>query len=307
MSSDRQNGVRRRIAGHALLIVLGASSYVLAGCRNSGPGRDRASRVTSTASSPDTASTAVEGLFDVGGHRLYLKCEGSGASTIVYLHGFIETPAGGGGQNAGLVPSYLRDHARICIYDRANVGHSGHLAGPLTGKASVADLHRLLAAAQLRGPYVLVGGSFGGLIAVMYAATYPDDVAGLVLLDASLPDDVIKIDERFLPEEARFSPDDWRRNTEQLDRGATYRQARAMQDRVPNVPLTYIATSTPDLDPSWPVEQMAAAIRAEQRVFVNRFSRGRLVRFNVPHFMEPAIPITIADEIKRVIAASNVK
>ncbi|MEO6591346.1 MAG: alpha/beta hydrolase [Gemmatimonadaceae bacterium] len=244
-------------------------------------------------------------MFDVGGHELYLKCEGRGSVTVVYLHGFVETTAGGGSQNAGLVPSFLRDYARVCVYDRANVGRSGKLAGPLTGKASVEDLHRLLAAAHIPGPYVLDGGSFGGLIAVMYAATYPEDVAGMVLLDASLPDDVVKIDDRFLPPTARFKPDDWKRNTEQIDRGATYREARAMQGRVPNIPVTYIGTTKIELDPSWPVEQMTDAIRAEQRAFVARFSRGRLIFFDVPHFMEPAIPGTIADEIKRVIAAAE--
>ena len=85
------------------------------------------------------------------------------------------------------------------------------------------------------------------------------------------------------------------------------RQAHAMQGRVPNIPLTYIGTTRSELDPSWPVEQMTAAIRAEQRAFVTRFSRSRLTLLDVPHFMEPAIPGTIADEIKRVIAAAKSK
>lgn len=269
--------------------------------------RDPIPRATSTSYVPDTSSTIVEGLFDVGGHELYLKCEGRGSFTVVWLHGFIEKSLAGRSMDAGLVPSLLRDYARVCIYDRANVGRSGRVPGPLTGKTSVEDLHRLLAAAHVPGPYVLVGGSFGGLIAVIYAATYPQDVAGMVLLDASLPDDVIKIDNRFLPPAARFKPGDWKGYTQQIDQGATYREAHEMQGRVPNIPLTYIGTTRIDLDPSWPVEQMTAAIRAEQRAFVARFSRGRLIFFNVPHFMEPVIPGTIADEITRVIAAAKRK
>lgn len=176
---------RARRAGIVSLIALTTACQARQSAE--APGRDPVPRATSTRSVPDTSSTAVEGLFDVGGHELYLKCEGRGSFTVVYLHGFVETPAGGGSQSAGLVPSYLRDHAYFCSYDRANVGHSGKLAGPLTGKASVADLHRLLATAHVRGPYVLVGGSFGGLIALIFAATYPDEVAGLVLLDAGCP------------------------------------------------------------------------------------------------------------------------
>ena len=308
MSSGRQNEVRHTIARYvALLVGLGGSSCDLHAHGRPEPTRDRPLRAILSLSPADTTPSAQEGLFDVGGHKLYLKCEGSGSSTVVFLHGFVETSGAGGSQNAGLVPSFLRDYARVCVYDRANVGRSGSLPGPLTGKASVEDLHRLLAAAHIPGPYVLVGGSFGGLIAVMYAATYPEDVAGMVLLDASLPDDVIKIDNRFLPRDARYTFDDWKRNTEQLDRGATYRQAHALQGRVPNIPLTYIGTTRIKLDPSWPVEQMTAAIRAEQRAFVGRFSRGRLILLDVPHFMEPVIPGTIADEIKRVIAAAKSK
>ena len=64
----------------------------------------------------------LEGVFDVGGHKLYLRCEGRGAPTVVYLHGLIVTR--GGSQSSGLIPGYLRDQAQVCIYDRANVGFS---------------------------------------------------------------------------------------------------------------------------------------------------------------------------------------
>jgi hypothetical protein len=227
-------------------------------------------------------------------------------ATVVYLHGRIVSR--GGSQNSGLIPGYLRDRARVCIYDRANVGLSDPVPGPRTGNDAVRDLHRLLSAAHVRGPYVLLGASFGGLIAVMYAATYPEDITGMVLLDASLPDDVIKIDERFLPPDARMQPGDWKHNIEQIDSLTTYRQAHAMQRRKTNIPLTYIGTTRLDLDLSWPVEQMTAAIRAEQRAFVHRFSPGRLLILrDVPHFMERAIPQTVADEVKRVIAAASTR
>jgi pimeloyl-ACP methyl ester carboxylesterase len=109
------------------------------------------------------------------------------------------------GGSSGLIPGYLRDRAQVCIYDRTNVGFSDPLPGPLSGNDAVRDLHRLLSAAHIRGPYVLLGRSFGGLIAVMYAATYPEDVSGIVLLDAPLPDDVINIDEpRGRPRPGRY-------------------------------------------------------------------------------------------------------
>jgi len=300
--SDGHSAVPRTLVGYvAQLVVLGGSLYFLTACQESAPHSDRVSRAPSTRTLRDTASAALEGVFDVGGHKLYLKCEGTGSPTVVYLHGLIVTR--GGSQSSGLIPGYLRDLVRVCVYDRANVGFSDTVPGPITGQDAVKDLHQLLEAANVRGPYVLLGGSFGGLIAVMYAATYPEDVTGMVLLDASLPDDVINIDERFLPLEARMKADDWKRNREQMDLLTTFRQAHAIQRVGTKIPLTYIATTTVDLDPSWPVEQMTTAIRANQRAFVDSFTPGRLLLLkDVPHFMERAIPQTVADEVGRVIA-----
>lgn len=307
MSSDKQNGVYRTFVGHvAQLVVLGGSLHVLPACHDSGPSRAPASRTTSTVTSPEAASAALEGVFDVGGHKLYLKCEGTGSPTVVYLHGLIVTR--GGSENSGLIPGYLRDLVRVCIYDRSNIGFSDTVPGPITGQDAVKDLHRLLVAADVRGPYVLLGGSFGGLVAVMYAATYPEDVTGMVLLDASLPDDVINIDERFLALDARMQVDDWKRNREQMDLLTTFQQARAIQRTGTKIPLTFIATTRVDLDPSWPVEQMTAAIRANQRAFVDKFTAGRLLLLkDVPHFMERAIPQTVANEVRRVIEATKAK
>ena len=296
----------RTVGSLVWLVIFGAGICALASCGRSGSRHAGAAPAPSTAGRPNSDSDAMEGLFDVGGHKLYIKCEGSGSPAVVYLHGIIVTR--GGSQSSGLIPGFLRDRARVCIYDRANVGFSDAVPGPITGKDAVSDLHKLLDAAHVRGPYVLLGSSFGGLIAVMYAATYPENVTGMVLLDASLPDDVIRIDERFVPERERLQPDDWKRNIEQLDMLTTYRQAHAMALVRTNIPLTYIATTRFELDPSWPVEQMSAAIRAEQHAFVGRFPLGRLlVLRDVPHFMERAIPRTVADEVTRVLAAANTR
>jgi pimeloyl-ACP methyl ester carboxylesterase len=83
----------------------------------------------------------------------------------------------------------LAGRVRVCTYDRLNVGRSDSDAGRHTGADSVRELHALLDAAAVPGPYLLVGFSFGGLLAIMYAGTYPDQVTGLVSLDGSLPTD----------------------------------------------------------------------------------------------------------------------
>lgn len=225
---------------------------------------------------------------------------------MIYLHGLIVNR--GGSQSSGLIPGYVRDHVQICIYDRTNVGFSDTVPGPLSGREAVHDLHKMLEVAHLRGPFVLLAGSFGGLIATMYAATYPKDIAGIVLLDVSPADEVTAIDERFLSKHARLRPDDWKRNVERMDQVVTYRPAQEMPLSRLDIPLTFVATTRLELDPSWPVAQMTAAIRAEQRAFVSRFPLGRLVLLrDVPHFMERAIPRMVADEVVRVVVVARVR
>jgi pimeloyl-ACP methyl ester carboxylesterase len=77
--------------------------------------------------------------------------------------------------------------ARVCAYDRAGQGWSDDVDAPQDGLAIAADLHNLLARAGEPGPYLLVGHSAGGTYVMTYAAQYPDEVAGMVLLDSMSP------------------------------------------------------------------------------------------------------------------------
>ena len=121
-------------------------------------------------------------LVDVGGHRLHLYCTGSGSPTVV-----LEPGLGGASSDLGWVaPAVARD-SRVCVYDRAGRGWSDAAEGPQDAARIAADLHTLLERAQVPGPYVLAGHSFGGLYVQTFAASYPDQVAGLVLLDSTAP------------------------------------------------------------------------------------------------------------------------
>jgi pimeloyl-ACP methyl ester carboxylesterase len=121
-------------------------------------------------------------LVDVGGHRLHLYCTGSGSPTVV-----LEPGQGGASSDLGWVaPAVARD-SRICVYDRAGRGWSDDAEGPQDAVQIAADLHTLLDRAHVPGPYVLAGHSFGGLYVQTFAAKYPDQVAGLVLLDSTAP------------------------------------------------------------------------------------------------------------------------
>jgi pimeloyl-ACP methyl ester carboxylesterase len=119
-------------------------------------------------------------LVDVGPYRLHLECTGSRGPTVI-----LEPGGGGSAASMGLfAPAVARD-SRACVYDRAGRGWSDPAASPPDGAQIATDLHNLLARAHVPGPYVLAGHSFGGLYVRTYAAKYPEEVAGLVLVDST--------------------------------------------------------------------------------------------------------------------------
>ena len=136
------------------------------------------------------------------------------------------------------------------------------------------------------------------------SATYPDDVVGMVLLDAPLPD-TFKYAGRYLPKDDLPKPGDWRDSPEKVDDLTTFRQAQALRGNEPKIPVTYLAAKVLDVPPSYPRAKLTAADRRLQRDYLARFAPGRLIVVDSPHYMEPEIPGRIAREVKRVVAAST--
>jgi pimeloyl-ACP methyl ester carboxylesterase len=123
-----------------------------------------------------------EKKVDVGGFRLAISCLGTGSPTVVLESG------GGWGDSAWyLVQPKLATTTRVCSYDRAGLEGSDDRVppGPETADNVVDELHRLLAAARIRPPYVLGGWSIGGFFNRLYAKRYPADVLGLVSVDGT--------------------------------------------------------------------------------------------------------------------------
>ena len=127
-------------------------------------------------------------LYDVGGQRLHLDCRGDGGPTVVLFNGMGEVSASW----ARITGSVARTN-RVCAYDRAGQGWSDDAQHPQDGVEAARELHALLAEAGEEGPFVLAGHSIGGPYAMTYAARYPAQVAGLVLLDSSSPEQYSKI------------------------------------------------------------------------------------------------------------------
>jgi pimeloyl-ACP methyl ester carboxylesterase len=131
----------------------------------------------------DSRTSAMPGhLYDVGGYRLHLDCIGTGHPTVVLLSGTGEMSP----YWARIAPA-VATTTRACAYDRAGQGWSESSPNVADGTHTARDLHALLQAAGESGPFVLVGHSSGGVYALTYAADYPDEVAGMVLLDSSSP------------------------------------------------------------------------------------------------------------------------
>jgi pimeloyl-ACP methyl ester carboxylesterase len=121
--------------------------------------------------------------YDVAGHRMYLHCTGSGSPTVLLSNGFGErTPSW------SWITSTVAATTRVCVYDRAGQGWSEAAPGPQDGAQVAADLHATLAKAHVGGPYVLAGHSIGGTYDMIFAARYPSEVAGVVLLDSATPE-----------------------------------------------------------------------------------------------------------------------
>jgi pimeloyl-ACP methyl ester carboxylesterase len=132
----------------------------------------------------DVAYTRPQKLVMIeSGRRLNVYCTGSGSPTVIFDSGL-----GDGTRAWGLIQPAIAEHTRACSYDRAGLGFSDPPTRPSTSANAVDDLHRLLHAAHIEPPYVLVGHSLGGMHVKLYAETHLSEVAGLVFVDPSHED-----------------------------------------------------------------------------------------------------------------------
>jgi pimeloyl-ACP methyl ester carboxylesterase len=126
---------------------------------------------------------------------MYMECSGTGSPTVVLESGLRDAAdvwsMSSAGQGAPTVFPEVANLTRVCAYDRPGTvvggespSRSDPVSQPTTAQDAVTDLHALLSAAEEPAPYVLAGHSYGGLVVRIYAMTYPQDVSGLVLIDA---------------------------------------------------------------------------------------------------------------------------
>jgi len=122
-------------------------------------------------------------LVNIGSHRLHIHCEGRGSPTIIFDSGI-----GGFSLEWSTIQKHLvKNNLKVCSYDRAGYGWSDSGPKPRTTARITKELKTLLTQANIPGPYLLVGHSFGGFNIRYFASEYPQLIAGLILIDSSHP------------------------------------------------------------------------------------------------------------------------
>jgi hypothetical protein len=139
------------------------------------------------ATDPALAQVAGSRLIDVGGHRLNIRCTGSGSPTVVLEPGLGEAAST---MARWIAPNVART-TTVCVYDQA--GHGRSDAAPAGGVDAARDLHLLLQRAHVPGPYVLAGHSLGGMFVLSYAHRYPAQVAGVAQSSRAITDVVAAV------------------------------------------------------------------------------------------------------------------
>ena len=194
--------VRRELRGVARWLVGGLTAVLLLIAA--------AGAVMTAAAAPGSPAGTGQ-LVDIGGRRLYLECTGTGGPTVV-----LQAGAGGDSTAWKTIRPTIAAQTTVCAYDRAGRGRSDDPSAPQDGTAIARDLHEVLTKAGIPGPYVLVAHSSGGPYVRVYAAAYPGDVAGMVLVDpqpatafTALPDypsiyDYLKLSGGLAPSLARI-------------------------------------------------------------------------------------------------------
>lgn len=247
-----------------------------------------------TASSAAASDAPFDGQIDVGGRTLHLYCTGAGSPTVILEAGY-----GDDWSSWRLVQPALAPTMRVCSYDRAGIGESEPAPAPRSAADTVADLHALLKCAGLPGPYVMVGSSYGGLAVRLYAATYPESIAGIVLVDP--------VHEDYLDRLAQIAPAQHAALVsllasipEEIDFVASAAEIRAAGP-LPNVPTVVITRGIgdfPPLDPTLATEQLWQDLEQD---LVGSIPNARLVvadhSGHTVNRSQPEIIVTVIQEV----------
>jgi pimeloyl-ACP methyl ester carboxylesterase len=262
-----------RIAPLALLAALG-----LAACSSS------------HVPEPSPSPTPTGGRADIGGYELAYECRGEGEPTVI-----LEAGLGGAGTTEFFdVMDRIADVARVCTYDRAGTGVSDERPGGehVTATLMAEELHRLLDVLGTQLPVVLVGHSYGGMPVRAFEGAYPDDVAGMVLIDVSSEPEV--------PIYERLGAGPWIDGADRIDIHATVRELHAAGD-LGDIPLVVVTAGR--IEARWLGTVPKLAARAQVRLAGLSSNAIQVVAPDSGHFVYREAPDVVLAAIAQVVEA----
>ena len=231
-------------------------------------------------------------ILTVGDQNLHIETLGESGPTIVF-----EAGLGNDASTWRLVAAPVAKFARVVLYDRAGLGQSMPLStnSAITADHVATNLHKLLVAAEIGPPYLLVGHSLGGLYVQMFARKYPNEVSGIVLLDSSSTEapSELKTRARLEPGSAAY--------LEQEGVAESNEQVRSAGP-FPDVPLTVIAATDHgpffrDWEPTLMRLQRQLAALSPRAHFIVAQGSG--------HDIQIDRPATLIDAIRRMALPGN--
>ena len=263
---------------------------------------------------PDGRYAVPWRLVDIGGRLLHVNCMGQGTPTVI-----LEAGLGSGAVTWQHVQRPISELTRVCSYDRAGYGWSTSGPSPRTSARVTDDLHRLLEKAGVQGPLVLAGHSLGGLFARHYAATYPTEIAGMILVDSTHEDQdkppaplrvVLKIlthsgvprlfvgfgdpalDAMYQSNRTLAAIDGEFAGLEESSN-----QTRDARFSFGSKPLIVLTSGSNDEDPDW---------QRLQKELATRSSNGkRIVATGSGHYIQDDRPELVIDAVREVVAQSR--
>jgi pimeloyl-ACP methyl ester carboxylesterase len=238
------------------------------------------------------------GLVNVGGYYLRMESKGEGRPVVVMDSGLNQPRI-----TWGRVPAEVATFTRVVVYDRAGLGESNPGPTPRTSQQIVKELHQLLVHAGIPGPYVLVGHSFGGLNIRLYASQYPNEVAGMVLVDASHEDEYSRL-AAIMPAQEReaYLLHEGGRNYERVDLLASAAEVRA-GGTLKTMPLIVLTAG----HNKWAGAGTAKArVRAELQSSLASLVPGarQTIAHESDHFIQQDEPQLVVEAIRTVVSAA---
>jgi pimeloyl-ACP methyl ester carboxylesterase len=236
--------------------------------------------------------TTLEINTVVNGHRLFGLLQGEGETTVI-----LDAGLGGTSEDWSKVQPEVAKFSKVISYDRAGLGHSDKASIPRTCEDIVSDIRNLLMAANLPSPYILVAHSWSGINARWYANQYPEEIGGMILIDA-VHENKYERFEKILSEEPAnrmwASLKDPSKNDESIDRIASIKQVRS-NPRVFDFPLIVLTRAT-DTDEMNIVE---TSLQAE---FLKLSSKSKQYFSKYDdHYIQNSEPELVIDSICQVV------